>query len=126
MDFISLPFLFCYHYSYEELFGQYILATELSGNFVSVKLGESQPKTIYNPVSESGVSCYYLANGVFMKVTNATNTVMFMTCDNNQIGQSFTLAEAPMVGVNCDACIVNGKLAVEFNLSTGKTFYVLQ
>jgi len=113
-------------YSYEELFGQYILAAELSGNFVSVKLGESQPKTIYNPVSESGVSCYYLANGVFMKVTNATNTVMFMTCDNNQIGQSFTLAEAPMVGVNCDACIVNGKLAVEFNLSTGKTFYVLQ
>ena len=113
-------------YSYEELFGQYILAAELSGNFVSIKLGESQPKTIYNPVSESGVSCYYLANGVFMKVTNATNTVMFMTCDNNQIGQSFTLAEAPMVGVNCDACIVNGKLAVEFNLSTGKTFYVLQ
>ena len=113
-------------YSYEELFGQYILATELSGNYVSVKLGESQPKTIYNPVTESGVSCYYLANGVFMKVTTATNTVMFMTCDNNQIGQSFTLAETPNVGYNCNAYIVDGKLAVEFQLTTGTIFYVLQ
>ena len=113
-------------YSYEELFGQYILATELSGKYVSVKLGESQTKTIYDPTTESGVSCYYLANGVFMKVTTATNTVMFMTCDNNQIGQSFTLAEAPIVGINCNANVINGKVVVEFQLTAGTIFYVLQ
>ena len=85
-------------YSSHELFGDYLLATKNNGDMISIKVGEAEPDVIHEG-SDTTVQCLSLGGGIYAKftVTGATTNILFVNCNNTQIGASINVTTGSSV-----------------------------
>ena len=88
-------------YSEHSLFGDYLLATKNNGDMISIKVGENEPDVIHEG-SDATVQCTFLGGGIYAKFTvnGATTNILFVNCNNTQIGASITVTTGSSVTGN--------------------------